>query len=129
MRSSRTIGALVMLFATGLAGCEGTNDGTLLGMDQGSDFVVGVSGGVQPTYSWDGVNARSLVVQRASDGFQLWRLDAVDVNVGFDGPVTHGIVPTGAEGQGTPGALQGGVTYRVVVTRTDAATGRTEFTP
>lgn len=129
MRSSRTIGALVMAIAMGLVGCEGTNEGTLLGVDQGSDFVVGVSGGVQPTYSWDGVNARSLVVQRASDGFQLWRVDAVDVNVGFDGPVTHGIVPGGAQEQGTPSALESGVTYRVVVTRTDATTGRREFTP
>lgn len=121
--STRVLLVLALLTATA---CGGDNPFGVV-VDEGGDFVVTVTGDGNATYDWEGGNARILVALRASDGVQLWRIDAVSGGEGFAGPVTHGFVPVGTTETVDSEVLASGVEYRVEITLMDGRTSSATF--
>lgn len=120
--------ALLLALTLPAAGCGGDNPfGTVL--DEGGDFAITVTGDTAPTYDWEATNARLLVVFRASDSFEVWRIDAAAGSEGFAGPVQHGFVPSEAFEDGDAQVLQSGVQYRVEITLMDGRSSTETFIP
>ncbi len=87
--------------------------------------TVRVDAGDPPVFSWTPDGARSVQVFEgagvtdALDGDQVWAVYALDGANGLRGPVTYGVVPTGAEENVAPRALVAGQPYTVYVRRED----------
>jgi hypothetical protein len=117
-----------------LAGDEGLDFNPGDGGDNGNgenSIVVSASGGVNPTFSWDGGGVHSVSVVRTSNpGSPVWAVAFLGTTDGIESGVVHGTVPGGSvEAIRTEGTLTAGVEYRVSVARTDETVGWTEFTP
>ena len=95
----------------------------------GSAFDISVSGGVNPTYTWEGGGAHSVsVVRTSAPGDIVWGV--AQPLTGVASPVTHGSLPGGAlQSSNKEPTLTAGVTYRVSVTLVSHQTGWKEFTP
>src|SRR5690606_10543399 len=90
--------------------------------DGGSAFDISISGGLNPTYTWDGGNAHSVSVMRTSDPTDIVWGVALPIT-GVPSPVSHGTVPSGALPSSTKEmTLTAGVEYRISITLTDSRT-------
>lgn len=128
MRRLVRAASVLLALALPMTACGGDNPFGIV-VDEGGDFAITVAGDTQPTYDWEATNARLLVVFRASDSFQVWRIDAAAGSGGFSGPVTHGLVPADASEEVDGQALESGVQYRVEITLMDGRTSSETFVP
>lgn len=99
---------------------------------QDGQFPISVSRGATPTFSWSGGGAEALHVIQSGvgDGTQgRWQLTARDTIPGIPSPVTYGLAPGASLELLAPARLITGVTYAVVIYRTDGLIGSTDFVP
>jgi len=124
MRS--TAWGLGLVASLALGGCDDTGNPFLVTSGTGGQLVIAVTGGVTPTYSWDGPRARVLTVRGA--GGVLWQIEATD-EVGFVAPVQHGIAPAGARTVVAAQILEAGTVHTVTITTVTGTQGSRSFTP
>lgn len=129
----RTLKELIVVLVTPLllAGCDPVNQDPLNVLMNG-DGTVTVSvttetGTLTPTYGWAD-RARSLTVRELGTNEVMWSVEALDPEVGFQGPVRHAVVPAGARQTASAGLLQTGSRYQVTVVTPDGRSGSAQFT-
>jgi hypothetical protein len=69
-----------------------------------------------------------LVVQ-SSSGEVFYQIEALDLTVGFNGPVAHGATPTGARIVSAGRTLAPGVVHTATVVTVNGGTATRTFTP
>lgn len=130
----RTLMGLAVAVVTPLlAGCDQTSQNPLNVLMNGDGSVtVSVTtdaGTLAPTYGWTSDRARALTVRELGTNEVMWSVEALDPEVGFQGPVRHQVVPAGARQTAAAGLLQTGSSYQVTVITPDGRTGSAQFTP
>lgn len=132
---TRLLTAFLAAGAVSLTACGDRGDhplGLAVARTPGGSVIIQVSdstGTSTPVYHWNGGQARELAVTRVGDGFQMWRVEAVDLDQGFGGPVQHGETPFGGRVTQTASFLTDSVEYQVRITTVDGSEGRFRFRP
>lgn len=120
-----TAWGLCLAATLALAGCDDAGNPFLVTNEPGGQLALTVSGGVAPTYAWDGARARLLSV--SGGGEVVWQIEGIDA-VGFDGPVQHGLTPAGARVLSAAQLLEVGTVYTISITNVNGVQGTRSFT-
>ena len=120
-----TTWGLCLAATLALAGCDDAGNPLLVTNTPGGQLSITVTGGVAPTYAWEGARARLLTV--SGGGEVVWQIEGVDA-VGFDAPVRHGLTPAGARVLSAPQLLEVGTVYTISITNVNGVQGTRSFT-
>lgn len=132
MRYLKLVLSLSAIFSLLLISCDkkSSTEPTTTNNNTGSQFVITIGSGTNPTYSWTVGNAFSVsIVRTAAPTVIVWGLASPGTD-NISSPVSHGTAPLGIiPTANTEPTLTAGVEYRISITQLDGTTGWAEFTP